>query len=95
MNTTNEQMGRFDWHEFSEGRARFIGGVRGPDELGHDGFVIEAVGFPAMYGEIIRRFAANKNEYDLEILAFGWPGKERNGLAYQCQVCAIDFLRKN
>lgn len=71
MNTTNEQMGRFDWHEFSEGRARFIGGVRGPDELGHDGFVIEAVGFPAMHGEIRRRSAANKNDYDLEIVACG------------------------
>ena len=88
MNTTNEQRGPFDWHEFPEWRARFIGGIRGVDELGHEGFVVEADGFPAMYGEIKRKFTENRNDYNLEIVSCGWPGKEwlgmpRPGLSYR------------
>ena len=88
MNTTNEQKGPFDWHEFPGGRARFIGGIRGADELGHEGFVIEANGFPAMYGEIRERFTENRHDYNLEVVSCGWPGKEwlgmpRPGLSYR------------
>jgi hypothetical protein len=98
MNTINEQKGSFDWHEFPEGRARFIGSIRGADELGHEGFVVEADGFPAMYGEIRNKFTENHNDYNLEIVLCGWPGKEwlgmqRPGLSYRFSEEEWDIIK--
>ena len=41
-----------------------------------------------MYGEIKRKFTENRNDYNLEIVSCGWPGKEwlgmpRPGLSYR------------
>lgn len=80
MNTTNEQKGAFDWHEFPEGRARFIGGVRGAEQLGNEGFCIRIDGLPEMFGEIKEKFSENRHDYNLEVLACGWPGKEWLGM---------------
>ena len=98
MDTINEQKGSFDWHEFPEGRARFIGSIRGADELGHEGFVVEADGFPAMYGEIRNKFTENHNDYNLEIVLCGWPGKEwlgmqRPGLSYRFSEEEWDIIK--
>jgi hypothetical protein len=80
MNTTNTQKGPFDWHDFPEGRARFIGGIRGAEQIGNEGFVIEANGIPEIYGEIRRKFTENRNDYNLEIVSCGWPGKSWLGM---------------
>lgn len=80
MDTTNEQKGPFDWHEFPEGRARFIGGVRGSDELRHEGFAIKINGFPEMYGEIREKSDKERHGFCLEIVSYGWPGSEWLGM---------------
>ena len=41
----------FDWLNFGEGRARFVGSIRGWDEIGHEAFAVE-VGGREYYGEI-------------------------------------------
>ena len=80
MNTTNEQKGPFDWHEFPEGRARFIGGIRGSDELRHEGFAIKLNGLPEMYGEIREKSVKERHGFCLEIVSYGWPGSEWLGM---------------
>lgn len=80
MNAKNEPKGPFDWHEFPEGRARFIGGVRGAEQFGNEGFEIDAEGIPEIYGEIRRKFTDNRNDYNLEIVSCGWPEKSWLGM---------------
>lgn len=69
----------FDWVDLPGGRARFSGGVRGADEAGHDTFAVELDG-RTYYGEVRRLFLSNGNDFNLEILSFGWPGQEWIGM---------------
>jgi hypothetical protein len=62
----------FDWVEFDGGRAKFDGGVRGGDELGHDTFAVELPGSEVLYGEFRTRFEADKTHYNVEIVRFGY-----------------------
>ncbi len=71
--------GTFGWVEFAAGRARFSGSVRGADELGHETFALEVAG-AERYGEIHRVFLENGNDFNLEVVAFGWPGVEWMGM---------------
>ena len=64
-------MSVFDWIQFPEGRARFGGGVRGWDELGHETFALELRGIE-WFGEIKRTYLANGNDYNLVIESFGY-----------------------
>lgn len=68
------------WHEFPEGKIREIVGVRGYDERGHEGYAIELPQMPTLFGEIRRVFLENKNDYNLEVISFGWPWKEMLGM---------------
>ncbi|WP_226467316.1 hypothetical protein [Luteimonas panaciterrae] len=61
----------FDWIQFPEGRARFAGGVRGWDELGHETFALELRG-NEYFGEIKRSYLDNHNDYNIVIDAFGY-----------------------
>lgn len=61
----------FDWLQFPEGRARFGGGVRGWDELGHETFALE-LGGRAYFGEIQRTYLENQNDYNIVIDSFGY-----------------------
>lgn len=62
----------FDWVQFPEGRARFSGGVRGiVDEQRHETFAVE-VGGNEYFGEIRRAFLPNDNDYNIEVVAFGY-----------------------
>ncbi len=72
-------MGMFDWIEFDGGKARFAGGVRGWDELGHETFEVELDG-KQYYGEVAKAFAPNEHDYDLDILSFGYTVHEDVGL---------------
>lgn len=61
----------FGWVEFSQGRARFAGGTRGWDERGYETFSVE-VGGISYYGEIRRSFLSNDNDFNIEIVSFGY-----------------------
>ncbi|MDL5367290.1 hypothetical protein QSH18_16905 [Xanthomonas sp. NCPPB 2654] len=65
----------FGWVQFPEGRARFFGLVRGVDELGHETFAVEVDG-NEFFGEIDRAFLPNNNDYNIEVVSFGY-GSER------------------
>jgi hypothetical protein len=63
----------FKWVQFPEGRARFSGGVRGiMDEQGHETFAVEVDGVE-WFGEIERKFLANNNDFNIEVISFGYP----------------------
>lgn len=62
----------FDWLQFPEGRARFSGGVRGiMDEQGHETFAVE-VDDEEYFGEVRDAFLPNGNDYNIEIVSFGY-----------------------
>jgi hypothetical protein len=62
----------FDWVQFPEGRARFSGGVRGiMDEQRHETFAVEIRG-EEYFGEIRKAFLPNGNDYNVEVVSFGY-----------------------
>ncbi|MCC7633788.1 hypothetical protein [Stenotrophomonas rhizophila] len=61
----------FGWICFPEGRARFGGGVRGWDELGHETFALELRG-REYFGEIKRVYLENHNDFNIVIDSFGY-----------------------
>ena len=69
----------FDWVQFPEGRARFSGGVRGIDEQGHDTIAVEVDG-NEYFGEIEPAFLPNNNDYNVEIVSFGYGAKTSFGM---------------
>jgi hypothetical protein len=80
----------FDWLEFPEGRARFSGGVRGIDEQGHETFAIEVDG-EECYGEIERAFLPNGNDYNIEVVAFGYGSEHDIGMP-MLEACRVFSL---
>lgn len=69
----------FDWMQFPEGKARFSGGVRGWDELGHETFALELRG-NEYFGEIKRSYLENHNDYNIVIDAFGYGWEKEVGM---------------
>lgn len=61
-----------DWIDLNGGRARFSGLSLGVDELAHDTFQIEVQSKPALYGEYRAAWANNENDFDIEIVSFGF-----------------------
>ncbi|WP_164074227.1 hypothetical protein [Stenotrophomonas maltophilia] len=61
----------FDWQDLPSGRARFAGLVRGADQAGHDAFAVCFDG-QELFGEIQRAFLANDNDFNIEVVAFGY-----------------------
>lgn len=64
-------MGVHDWVTFKQGRARFAGGIRGWDEVGHETFAVE-LGDRVLYGEIKTSFLPDGNNFNIEIVSFGY-----------------------
>lgn len=64
-----ERAGAFDWIDLEGGRARFAGGIRGVDEVGHDTFAVEVDGLPC-YGEISKIWRDDAH-FELEVSNFG------------------------
>jgi len=56
-----------------DGKIRFGGFERGPDELPRDTFAVQLPGRILMYGEWAQKFASNGNDFDVEIISFGFP----------------------
>jgi hypothetical protein len=61
----------FDMVQIGAGAVGFAGLVRGSDEQGHDLFQVVYNGVP-LYGEYKRRFAKNNNDFDIDIVSFGY-----------------------
>jgi hypothetical protein len=66
-----EYSNTFDWVQFPEGRARFAGGTRGWDERGHETFAVDVDGVE-YFGEIRHAFLPNGNDFNIEIVSFGY-----------------------
>lgn len=84
----------FNWVNFEEGVARFVGNIRGWDELGHDAFAVE-INERQYYGEMRQVFSENQNDYNIEIISFGWPGEEWVGMPMpgMCAVLTVDDVK--
>ncbi len=54
------------------GRVQFAGIPRSWDEIGRYAFSVELPNQPAMYGEWRAKFAENDNDFDVEIVSFGF-----------------------
>ncbi|MCL1500610.1 hypothetical protein [Xanthomonas nasturtii] len=69
----------FEWMDFPEGRARFSGGIRGFDELGHETFAIEIDG-NEYFGEMKKRWLPDEASYDIEVTSFGYSIQREVGM---------------
>lgn len=68
----------FDWMKFKEGKAKFNGGIRGGDERRHETYAVDIDGHTA-YGEISKAYLPNHNDYDIEVVSFGYGMEENVG----------------
>lgn len=68
----------FDWVQFPEGCARFSGGLRGVDELGHETLAVE-IGGHAFFGEI-RRVWPDNHHFNLDVVSFGHHMRDNVGM---------------
>ena len=73
----------FGWVRFPEGRARFSGGIRGWDEAGHDTFAVEIAG-REWFGEIDNVFLDNGNDFNIEVVSFGYADRSSVGMPRPC-----------
>ncbi|WP_063584514.1 hypothetical protein [Achromobacter ruhlandii] len=71
----------FDWVPAAEGRVRFAGSIRGWDERGHDTYAVDVDG-KVMYGEIARTFLPNQNDFNIQIVSFGYGVREHVGMPW-------------
>ncbi len=81
----------FDWIQFPEGRARFSGGVRGiVDEQRHETFAVVVDG-AEYFGEIQRAFLPTNNDYNIEVVSFGYGSAGYVGMRMlgTCQIFSI------
>jgi len=61
------------------GSASFESVIRSWDESPRDAFSAKLVGEPILYGIWQPRFDANENDFNVEILGFGWNSKNSVG----------------
>lgn len=68
----------FDWLKFPEGTAKFNGGIRGADEKRHETYAVDIDGH-TVFGEISKAYLSNQNDYDIEVISFGFGMEENVG----------------
>jgi len=79
----------FDWVQLPEGRARFSGLVRGiMDEQGHETFAVEVDG-EEYFGEVKNVFLPNGNDYNIEVVSFGYGRGGDIGMPMQGRTCRV------
>ena len=61
------------------GRASFESVIRSWDESSQDAFSVELTGQPMLYGIWQPKFSANGNDFDVEVVGFGWADKNNAG----------------
>lgn len=71
-------MDPFSALDFPKGKVAFVGVVR-CDEAGVDEFQVELHDRPVLYGAWRPRFAENGNDFDIEIINFGYTNKTNVG----------------
>lgn len=82
-------METFDWLQFPEGRTRFSGGVRGiMDEQRHETFAVEVDG-EAYFGENQNAFLPNGNDYNIEVVSFGYGRDGDIGMPMRGRTCRV------
>jgi hypothetical protein len=62
--------------DFDGGAAGFAGLIRGGDEAGHFIFEVCLPSSSSLYGEWRVKFEANENDFNVEIVSFGYPIRE-------------------
>lgn len=77
----------FDWIDFPQGRVRYAGGSKGRDEPRIDTFAVDIYGH-TYYGEIRQLFLPDRNNYNVEIVSFGWPKGDWFGTEPDPRQCA-------
>lgn len=85
----------FYWVQFPEGRARFSGGVRGiVDEQRHETFAVEVDG-SEYFGEIEATFLPNNNDYNIEVVSFGYGSDTSVGMSMlgTCRIFTTTEIR--
>lgn len=88
----------FDWQDLPSGRARFAGLVRGADQTGHDAFAVWMDG-QALFGEIQRAFLPDGNDFNIEVVAFGYRldrnlGMPMLGIAHVFAASEVERLQQ-
>lgn len=78
----------YDWVDFEGGRARFSGGIRGWDELGHETFCAELNG-KSWYGEVVKNWEGD--DFSSEILSFGYKQSSDVGMPASARVAFSAF----
>jgi hypothetical protein len=69
----------FELYKFPNGAARFAGMGPGADERGCFVFEVQLPSYPSLYGEFGPQWAENKNDYDIEIVSFGFTSRNNVG----------------
>lgn len=77
----------FEWIDFPQGRVRYAGGRRGKEEPAIETFAVEVYG-RIYYGEIRRSFLVDRNNYNLEVISFGWLTHDWYGTEPDSRYCA-------
>lgn len=77
----------FEWLDFPEGRIRYAGGRRGRDEPPITTFSVELSG-KTYFGEFRRCFLPDGNNYDIEVISFGWRQHDWPGTEPHPKYCA-------
>jgi hypothetical protein len=77
------------------GRASFESMTRSWDESPVDAFSIELTAHLALYGIWRPKWASNENDFDVEIVSFGWAGKHNIGNPYPMARTKLTVERVN
>ncbi|SEW03961.1 hypothetical protein [Luteibacter sp. 329MFSha] len=83
----------FDWIDLPQGRVRYAGGKRGRDEPPIETFAAEIFG-SIYYGEVRAVFLADGNNFNVEIVSFGWLKHDWFGTDPDPRYCAAFTLRE-
>jgi len=83
----------FEWIEFPQGRVRYAGGKRGRDEPPIETFAVEIHGW-VYYGQVLTVFLSAQNNYNLEVVSFGWLKHDWLGVEPDPEYCASFTLNE-
>ncbi|OAX86252.1 hypothetical protein A7D16_20210 [Xanthomonas nasturtii] len=84
----------FEWVDFPEGRARFSGGIRGFDELGHETFSVE-IDQAEVFGELDQKWLEDKVHFNIHIISFGYLDELQVGMplpSFSTRAFTLDQL---
>jgi hypothetical protein len=83
----------FHWIDLPQGRARYGGSKRGRDESPIETFAVEIFD-RTYYGELKKLFFSDGNNYNIEIVSFGWLKHDWFGTEPDPRHCAAFTLKE-